>query len=207
MKRLHYALVGLMLLLLTGCGQTVVETLQVPQASGPNAPGRGKTIVILPFADYTYADSLSAAHRRDMAITESLTDAVRTDPAVADLARRLEAEVAAGGTTPTAAARTIRATLDYRHCAGIGPAGQAQIVQHTLQPLGVACCRLVAPAHPGTLAQRCAKTGTASSQLFQAQRSITKAMLVRDAAQRLLSRLAAGIQAIEIAGVCKVVLV
>ncbi|MDO8946927.1 MAG: hypothetical protein Q7U88_07185 [Desulfocapsaceae bacterium] len=74
MKRLHYALVGLMLLLLTGCGQTVVETLQVQQAAGSNAPGKGKTIVILPFADYTYADSLSAAHRRDMAITESLTD-------------------------------------------------------------------------------------------------------------------------------------
>ena len=74
MKRLKYALCGLMLLLLTGCGQTVVETLQVPQASDPNAPGKGKTIVILPFADYTNADSLAAAHRRDMAITESLTD-------------------------------------------------------------------------------------------------------------------------------------
>lgn len=74
MKRLHYALVGLMVLLLTGCGQTVVETLKVQQASGPNAPGQGRTIVILPFADYTNADSLAAAHRRDMAITESLTD-------------------------------------------------------------------------------------------------------------------------------------
>ncbi|MFH2123149.1 MAG: hypothetical protein ABIJ50_06695 [Pseudomonadota bacterium] len=74
MKRLHYALIGLTLLLLSGCGQTVVETLQVQQASGPNAPGKGKTIVILPFADYTYADSLSAAHRRDMSISESLTD-------------------------------------------------------------------------------------------------------------------------------------
>jgi len=74
MKRLHYALVGLMVLLLTGCGQTVIETLKVPQASGPNAAGQGRTIVILPFADYSNADSLAAAHRRDMAITESLTD-------------------------------------------------------------------------------------------------------------------------------------
>ncbi len=74
MKRLHCALVGLMVLLLSGCGQTVVETLQVPVESGPNAPGKGETIVILPFADYSYADSLAAAHRRDMAITESLTD-------------------------------------------------------------------------------------------------------------------------------------
>jgi LAO/AO transport system kinase len=40
-------------------------------------------------------------------ITESLTEALRSDPAVADLARRLEAEVASGTTTPTAAARTI----------------------------------------------------------------------------------------------------
>jgi len=79
MKRLHFALVGLMLLLLSGCGQTVVETLQVPQESGPNAPGRGKTIVILPFADYTYADSLAAAYRREMAITESLTDRLVTN--------------------------------------------------------------------------------------------------------------------------------
>jgi len=79
MKRLHIALVALMLLLLSGCGQTVVETLQVPQEPGPNAAGLGKTIVILPFADYTYADSLSAAYRREMAITESLTDRLVTN--------------------------------------------------------------------------------------------------------------------------------
>jgi len=74
MKRLKYALCGLMVLLLTGCGQTVVETLKVSEKPCANAIGKGKTIVILPFADYTYADSLAAAHRRDMAITESLTD-------------------------------------------------------------------------------------------------------------------------------------
>jgi len=74
MKRLHYALVGLMVLLLSGCGQTVIETLKVPQVSSPNATGQGKTIVILPFADYSNADSLAAVHRRDMAITEALTD-------------------------------------------------------------------------------------------------------------------------------------
>ncbi len=74
MKRWHYALVGLMVLLLSGCGQTVVETLKVTPASDPSAPGQGRTIVILPFADYTNADSLAAAHRRDMAITEALTD-------------------------------------------------------------------------------------------------------------------------------------
>ncbi len=79
MKRLHYALVGLTLLLLSGCGQTIVETLQVPQEPWLNAAGRGKTIVILPFADYTYADSLSSAYRREMAITESFTDRLVTN--------------------------------------------------------------------------------------------------------------------------------
>jgi hypothetical protein len=79
MKRLHYALVGLTLLLLSGCGQTVVETLQVPQEPWSNAAGKGKTIVILPFADYTYADSLASAYRREMAITESFTDCLVTN--------------------------------------------------------------------------------------------------------------------------------
>ena len=44
-------------------------------------------------------------------ITESLTDTLRADPAVADLARQLESAVAAGTTTPTAAARTILAAF------------------------------------------------------------------------------------------------
>lgn len=79
MKRLHFALVGLMVLLLSGCGQTVIETLQVPQEPWANAAGRGKTIVILPFADYTYADSIAAAYRRELAITEALTDRLVTN--------------------------------------------------------------------------------------------------------------------------------
>jgi len=79
MKRLHYALAGLLLLLLSGCGQNVVETLQVPQEPWSNAAGKGKTIVILPFADYTYADSLASAYRREMAITESFTDRLVTN--------------------------------------------------------------------------------------------------------------------------------
>ena len=37
--------------------------------------------------------------------------ALRADPAVADLTRRLEADVAAGITTPTAAARAILAAF------------------------------------------------------------------------------------------------
>ncbi|MBV5307370.1 MAG: hypothetical protein J0652_11815, partial [Desulfobulbaceae bacterium] len=57
----------------------VVETLQVPQEPWSNAAGKGKTIVILPFADYTYADSLASAYRREMAITESFTDRLVTN--------------------------------------------------------------------------------------------------------------------------------
>ena len=40
-------------------------------------------------------------------VTESLVEALRADKRVADLARRLETEVAAGAVTPTAAARRV----------------------------------------------------------------------------------------------------
>ncbi len=46
-------------------------TYQKAQAS--NAPGSGKSIVILPFADYSQGN-LESAQRRNMLITESLTD-------------------------------------------------------------------------------------------------------------------------------------
>jgi LAO/AO transport system kinase len=44
-------------------------------------------------------------------ITESLTDALRADPAVADLTSGLEGDVAKGATTPTAAAQAILAAF------------------------------------------------------------------------------------------------
>jgi hypothetical protein len=48
-------------------------------------------------------------------LTDSLLEAVTADAATARLARRLEAEVAAGTTTPTAAARAVVAAfLDTR---------------------------------------------------------------------------------------------
>ena len=74
MNRLKYLIIGILALIMAGCGQTVVETLNVPEGAGPNAPGYGKRIVILPFADYSYADSLVSAHRRNLQITETLTD-------------------------------------------------------------------------------------------------------------------------------------
>ena len=74
MRKVKFMLYLLSAVMLMGCGQTVVETLQVPNAPNPVAPGRGRTILILPFADYTSAESLAGAYRRNLTITEALTD-------------------------------------------------------------------------------------------------------------------------------------
>ena len=75
MKVTRYIFLGILLTgILTGCGQTSVATLKVKTAAAPDAPGNGMTAVILPFADYSYADDLESAHRRNMAIIEALTD-------------------------------------------------------------------------------------------------------------------------------------
>jgi hypothetical protein len=74
MQRLKYLLLGALAIAMAGCGQTVVETLNVPQSAAPDAPGQGSTIVILPFADYSYGNDVASSHRRNMKVTESLTD-------------------------------------------------------------------------------------------------------------------------------------
>jgi hypothetical protein len=74
MQRLKYLTLIVLAIMMTGCGQTVVETLKVSEAPGPNAPGAGMTIVILPFADYTYADNIIDSYRRNLKVTETLTD-------------------------------------------------------------------------------------------------------------------------------------
>jgi len=74
MLRLKYLILIVFALILNGCGQSVVETLKVPQAPDANAPGAGSTIVVLPFADYSYADDLTSAYRRNLKVTEALTD-------------------------------------------------------------------------------------------------------------------------------------
>lgn len=74
MERLKYFLLAILALSLVGCGQTVVETLNVPENPGLNAPGVGKTVVILPFADYSNGGSIASAHRRNLMVTETLTD-------------------------------------------------------------------------------------------------------------------------------------
>lgn len=73
MNRLKSLIIGVLALSLAGCGQTVVETLNITEGPARNAPGAGKSIVILPFADYSQGD-LQSAHRRNMVITETMTD-------------------------------------------------------------------------------------------------------------------------------------
>lgn len=73
MKYCRYLLYGLLAILVGGCGQTVKESLKVQPALKSTA-GADKSIVILPFADYSYADDLETAYRRNLSITENLTD-------------------------------------------------------------------------------------------------------------------------------------
>lgn len=75
MDRLKYLAIGILALLLAGCGkgQVVVETLNVPEGPSASAPWNCKSIVILPFADYSEGN-LASAQRRNMLVTEALTD-------------------------------------------------------------------------------------------------------------------------------------
>jgi len=73
MNRLKYLGITILALILAGCGQTVVESLKVSENPSGYAPGSGKSIVVLPFADYSKGN-IESAFRRNMTITESLTD-------------------------------------------------------------------------------------------------------------------------------------
>lgn len=65
---------GILALLFSGCGQIVSEKLTVPNIATPQCP-TGKKMVIMPFADYAADnDSLELSLKRNMAITEILTD-------------------------------------------------------------------------------------------------------------------------------------
>ncbi len=76
MTKCKYLLYLLTAVLIMGCGQTVVETLHVPDNPGQSSPGKGLTMVILPFADYTYSDSIAGPYRRNLAVSEALTDRI-----------------------------------------------------------------------------------------------------------------------------------
>lgn len=73
MKYCRHLLIGLLALLLGGCGTTVHESLKV-QPLAKAQQGKDKTIVILPFADYSYANNLETAYRRNLFVSENLTD-------------------------------------------------------------------------------------------------------------------------------------
>jgi hypothetical protein len=74
MQKFKFVLYLLSAVMLTGCGQTVVETLHVPDSPRVNAPGKGQTVIILPFADYTSSEALAGAYRRNLTVSEALTD-------------------------------------------------------------------------------------------------------------------------------------
>ncbi len=69
----YLPVIGIMLVL-AGCGKNSVETLMVPHQVDPNGRGKGMSAVVLPFADYSNGDNIASAFRRNMLVTESLTD-------------------------------------------------------------------------------------------------------------------------------------
>ena len=72
-NRLNLLFIGVLAVLMTGCGQTVFEKLRVTPEAPYNAIGQGKTVVILPFADYSDSD-ISTAQKRNIAISEAVMD-------------------------------------------------------------------------------------------------------------------------------------
>lgn len=69
----RHLFIGFLALLLGGCGTTVQESLKVPATSKIPVCGN-KTVVVLPFADYSQADNLETAYRRNLFVAENLTD-------------------------------------------------------------------------------------------------------------------------------------
>ncbi|MCW5199301.1 hypothetical protein VU05_00960 [Desulfobulbus sp. F1] len=76
MSLLKFVSTGILLTgLLAGCGKTTVETVMTPNEYSDNS-GKGRTAVILPFADYSEGDKISSAFRRHLLISESLTNSL-----------------------------------------------------------------------------------------------------------------------------------
>lgn len=73
MKYSRPVLIGLLTLFLGGCGATVQESLKVRSAEKIPV-GANKTVVVLPLADYSNADNLETAFRRNLFVTENITD-------------------------------------------------------------------------------------------------------------------------------------
>ncbi len=69
----RYLLCGLLAILISGCGQTVKESLKIAPVKKSTA-GIEKTMVILPFADYSEGNDIASAYHRSLYVSSNLTD-------------------------------------------------------------------------------------------------------------------------------------
>jgi len=73
MKCWRHLLLCALAMLVGGCGSSIKESLKVPPTTKLNV-GDNRSVVILPFADYSYADNLETAYRRNMFVNECIID-------------------------------------------------------------------------------------------------------------------------------------
>lgn len=75
MAAIKIFLCGILALVVTGCGHIVTEGPLTPRSRSVGVGSSpDKTIVVLPFADYSYVEDVKAASMRNLAVMESLTD-------------------------------------------------------------------------------------------------------------------------------------
>jgi len=73
----RFFLFGFLALFVSGCGagQSVTETLHIPDTpTAGNVCATNKTLVLLPFADYSSDDNVISVHEKSRNVTEALTD-------------------------------------------------------------------------------------------------------------------------------------
>lgn len=73
MKPFTFVLSAFCLSALIGCGTSVQESLKINPELKTNI-GQNRRVVVLPFADYTDADDIESAYRRNLFISANLTD-------------------------------------------------------------------------------------------------------------------------------------
>ena len=66
--------IGILILMLSGCGQLVSERLTISNSASVDNCPITKRLVVLPLADYSYVDDASLAMHRNIAIMENMTD-------------------------------------------------------------------------------------------------------------------------------------
>lgn len=73
MKFIRFLLFGFSALLLCSCGTTVYQSLKV-QPGGKHLTVFDKTVVILPFSDYSSTNNLETTYKRNLFVSENLID-------------------------------------------------------------------------------------------------------------------------------------